>query len=120
MTLQEASEGLRVLQGESATVALRGRIANTGTKVRAAYRWQPRSMVTAVDAYAPFSDQAFLSFYLAQPLRCRGMLPAGLSATVDVTNLLAQGYQPLISKDGRTVFLAQSPRVIQAGLAYTF
>ena len=119
-TLQQASESMRVEQGESATIALKGRIANSGTKVRAAYRWQPRSMVTAVDAYAPFSDQAFLSFYLAQPLRCRGVLPAGLSAVVDVTNLLEQGYQPLVSKDGKTVFLAQSPRVIQAGLSYTF
>jgi hypothetical protein len=119
-TLQAASEGMRVRQGQTATIALKGRVAGTGTKVRAAYRWQPRSMVTSVDAYAPFSDQSFLSFYVAQPLRFGGLLPAGLNAVVDVTNLLEQGYQPLISKDGRTVFLAQSPRVIQGGLSYTF
>ncbi|WP_175529044.1 carboxypeptidase-like regulatory domain-containing protein [Granulicella pectinivorans] len=119
-TLQAASEGMRVRQGQTATIALKGRVAGTGTKIRAAYRWQPRSMVTSVDAYAPFSDQSFLSFYLSQPLRFGGVLPTGLNAVVDVTNLLEQGYQPLISKDGRTVFLAQSPRVIQAGLSYTF
>ena len=119
-TLQEASQGLHVLQGSTATIAVKGRVAGTGTKVRAAYRWQPRSMVTSVDAYAPFSDQSFLSFYLAQPLRFGGLLPSGLNAVVDVTNLLEQGYQPFVSKDGRTVFLAQSPRVIQAGLSYTF
>ena len=120
VTLQEASLGLRVLQGQTATIALKGRVMGTGTKVRAAYRWQPRSMVTSVDAYAPFSDQAFLSFYVSQPLRFGGLLPSGLNAVVDVTNLLEQGYQPFVSKDGRTVFLAQSPRVIQAGLSYTF
>jgi hypothetical protein len=119
-TLQQASEGLHVCQGQTATVALKGRVVHTGTKVRAAYRWQPRSMVTAIDPYAAFSDQAFLSFYLAQPLRFGGLLPAGLNAVVDVTNLLQQGYQPFLSSDGKTVFLAQSPRVIQAGLSYTF
>ena len=120
VTLQEASLRLRVRQGQTATIALKGRVMGTGTKVRAAYRWQPRSMVTSVDAYAPFSDQSFLSFYVAQPLRFGGLLPSGLNAVVDVTNLLEQGYQPFVSKDGRTVYLAQSPRVIQAGLSYTF
>jgi hypothetical protein len=37
-----------------------------------------------------------------------------------VTNLLAQGYQPFLSADGHTLFLAQSPRTIQAGLSFTF
>ncbi len=120
VTLQEANDGLRVRSGATATVALKGRILHTGTKIRAAYRWQQRDTVTAVDSYAPFSDQAYCSFYVAQPLRFGGLLPEGLNAVVDVTNLLEQGYQPFLSKDGRTVFLAQSPRVLQAGLSYTF
>ena len=120
VTLAQASQSMRPQAGQTATIALKGRIEHTGTKVRAAYRWQPRSMVTAVDPYGAFSDQAFLSFYVAQPLRCGGMLPAGLSAVVDVTNLLSQGYQQVLSKDGRPVFLAQSPRALQAGLSYTF
>ncbi len=120
VTLAEASESMRPRSGQTATVAVKGRIVHTGTKVRAAYRWQPRSMVTAVDPYGAFSDQAFLSFFVAQPLQCGGLLPAGLSAVVDVTNLLSQGYQQVLSKDGRPVFLAQSPRSLQAGLSYTF
>jgi hypothetical protein len=39
---------------------------------------------------------------------------------VDVTNLLAQGYLPFLSADGRTLYLAQSPRAIQGGLSFTF
>ena len=120
VTLAGVNESLRARAGQTATLAVKGRIEHTGTKVRAAYRWQPRSMVTAVDPYGAFSDQVFLSFYVAQPLRCGGMLPAGLSAVVDVTNLLSQGYQQVLGKDGRTVFLAQAPRALQAGLSYTF
>jgi hypothetical protein len=48
------------------------------------------------------------------------LLPAGLDATIDVTNLLAQGYRPFLSADGQAMFLAQSPRAVQAGLAFTF
>jgi len=48
------------------------------------------------------------------------MLPAGLEATVDVSNLLAEGYRPFLSSDGKTLYLAQTPRTIQAGLAFNF
>jgi hypothetical protein len=48
------------------------------------------------------------------------MLPPGLEATIDVSNLLAEGYQPFLSADGQTLFLAQSPRTIQGGLSFTF
>ncbi len=105
---------------QTATVALRGRVVHTGTRVRASYRWQPARLVTAVDPYASFSDQAYFSCYLRQALRLGRLLPAGLDATVDVTNLLAQGYRPFLSADGHTLFLAQSPRTLQAGLAFTF
>ena len=106
--------------GQTATLALRGRVLRTGTRVRASYRWQPTRLVTAVDPYASFSDQAYFSCYLRQALKLGNLLPAGLDATVDVTNLLAQGYRPFLSADGHTLFLAQAPRTVQAGLAFTF
>jgi hypothetical protein len=95
-------------------------VLRSGTKLRAAYRWQPRRLVTPVASYEAFSDQAFLSFYVRQPVGWGNRLPPGLEATVDVTNLLAQGYQPFLSADGQTLFLAQSPRTIQGGLSFTF
>ncbi len=76
--------------------------------------------MTAVNRYAAFSDQSYLSFLIRQPIRCGTLLPNGLEATVDISNLLEQGYRPVLSKDGRTLFLAQTPRMIQAGLAFNF
>jgi hypothetical protein len=101
-------------------VAVKGRLLRTGTKLRAAYRWQPRRLATAVGPYEAFSDQAFLSFTLRQAVRWGERLPAGLEATIDVSNLLAEGYEPFLSADGRTLFLAQTPRTIQGGLSFTF
>jgi hypothetical protein len=118
--LPSISTDLAPQMAQTATIALRGRVTHTGTRVRASYRWQPTRLVTAVDPYASFSDQAYFSCYLRQALRLGNLLPAGLDATIDVTNLLAQGYRPFLSADGQTLFLAQSPRTLQAGLAFTF
>jgi hypothetical protein len=116
--LTEVSAGLHAEDAEAVTASVKGKVLRTGTKVRAAYRWQPRHLVTAVDPYE--DDQAYLSFYVRQAVRWGDRLPPGLEATVDVTNLLAQGYMPFLSADGRTLFLAQSPRAIQGGLSFTF
>jgi hypothetical protein len=120
MTLSQASTDLTPEMAQTATLAVKGSVIRSGTKIRAAYRWQPTGLVTAVDTYGAFSDQAYLSFYLRQAIRLGNLLPAGFEATVDVTNLLAQGYRPFLSTDGRTLFLAQAPRTVQGGLAFTF
>jgi len=120
MHLASSSTELKPRASQSATVALKGRVVHSGTQVRASYRWQPETMVTPVNSFAAFSDQAYLSFFIRQPIRGGRMLPNGLEATVDITNLLEQGYRPILSQDGRTLFLAQTPRMIQAGLAFNF
>ena len=120
MSLPTVSTSLAPQVAQTATIALRGRVLRSGTRIRASYRWQPTRLVTAVDPYASFGDQAYFSCHVRQALRLGSLLPAGLDATVDVTNLMAQGYRPFLSADGRTLFLAQSPRTLQAGLAFTF
>jgi carboxypeptidase family protein len=119
-SLSAVSAGLKPRSAQTATLALKGNVVHSGTKVRASYRWQPERFVSAVNSYAPFGDQAYLSFFIRQPIRCGGLLPPGLEASIDVTNLLQQGYRPFLSADGRTLYLAQSPRVMQAGLAFNF
>jgi len=119
-TLPNVATDLKPVVSQSVTVAVKGRVVHSGTRLRAAYRWQPERLVTAVNPYASFGDQAYFSFYVRQPIRCGSLLPSGLEATVDVTNLLAQGYRPFLSNDGQTLLLAQSPRTIQAGLAFNF
>jgi hypothetical protein len=111
---------LRSIASEAATFAIRGSLIRSGTKLRAAYRWQPTGLVTAVDPYRPFSDQAYLSIAAWQPIHLGHLLPPGLEGRVDITNLLAQGYRPFLSADGRTLYLAQAPRTLEAGLCVTF
>jgi len=118
--LAQAAANMKLENAGAATAAMQGRVVRTGTRVRAAYRWQPQHMVTAVNPYDGVSDQGYLGFYVRQSMRWGDRLPPGLEATIDVTNLLAEGYQPFLSADGRTLFLAQAPRTIQGGLSFTF
>src|ERR1700730_9512277 len=62
----------------------------------------------------------FLNIFFRQPIPGTGFLPCHIDAVVDVRNLLAQGYVPLLGQDGRTVYLVQSARSVRGGVAFTF
>lgn len=120
LTLQSAEANLAPQTAQTLTLAVKGKIIHSGTHVRASYRWQPARMVTAVNPYGAFGDQAYFSCDLRQAIRLGNLLPAGMEATVDITNLLAQGYRPVMTQDGHMLFLAQAPRTIRGGLAFNF
>ena len=48
MTLPTMSTSLAPEAAQTATIALRGRVVRSGTRVRASYRWQPARLVTAL------------------------------------------------------------------------
>lgn len=111
---------LHPVSASATTAALESNIDCTHTKLRVSYRSQPHGMITPVNAYAANANQAYFSFLVRQAISLGNLLPPGLEATVDVTNLLAQGYHPFLSADGRTLYLAQAPRIVRAGLAFNF
>jgi len=39
---------------------------------------------------------------------------------VDLRNLLAQGYVPVMGQDGQTVYLVQAARSVRGGVAINF
>ncbi len=102
------------------SVALSGRVAQTGTHWSASYRWQPSDTVTAVAPYDVNSPDAYLSIILRQPLHCWHLIPNGVEALVDVRNLLAEGYRPFLTTDGSTLYFAQADRSVRGGVSFTF
>ena len=120
ISYQDALNSLKAERSQTATLALKGKLVTTGTRVRASYRWQPAKGVTAVDPYSAFGDQEYLSCLIRQSIHVGRLVPRGFEATIDVTNLLAQGYRPFLSADGQTLYFAQSPRSIQAGVSFSF
>lgn len=119
ITAANPAAGLSARLTPAFSGSVHGTIARTGTAFRAQYRWQPVDSVDAVNTYNTESEQAYLSMYLRQRL-WSGHRLQGLDAVLEATNLLEEGYQPMLGPDGETLFLAQVPRAIQAGLSFSF
>ena len=101
------------------TGSLSLRTKRSGTALDVRYRWQPEGSLTQVDEFDAAPGDAYLAVRLKQRL-WSGHRLKGLNAVVEATNLLAQGYEPLLSPDGHTLFLAQVPRGVLGGLAFSF
>ncbi len=69
---------------------------------------------------SPGQADPFFSIVIRQPLPGGAFFPGHIEALLDVRNLLAQGYRPFLSPDGRTLYLVQSARALRGGLAFTF
>ena len=106
----------------SVSGSLRGEAPGTGTRWIASYRWTSGRPLGMVDMFngSPGRSDPFLNVFIRQPLPDMGLLPGHFEALVDLRNLLAQGYVPVIGPDGRTVYLVQSARSIRGGLAFVF
>ena len=117
------------MRGESVTKnrhAISAKLTGTtpGTKTRwmASYGWTSGRALTPVDMFNASAGQAdpFLDFFFRQPVPGTGGLPGHMDVVLEVRNLLAQGYVPVFSQDGRTVYLVQSARAVRGGVAFSF
>jgi Carboxypeptidase regulatory-like domain len=122
MTLSDVRNNLRVQRRHSLAAKFSGTLPATHTKVLTSYRWTSGDALTSVDMFnsSPGESDPALSLFIRQPLPNRKFIPAGMEALVDVRNLLAQGYRPVLSTDGQTLYLVQVARSIRGGLSYTF
>ena len=120
MSLDSALSSLRAHRTEMVALTYGGKLEHAGTQWQASYQWQQHGAVTAVDPFDPNLRNPYLSFYLRQPIRCRGILPNGMEALIDVRNLLAQGYRPFVTSDGSVLYFAQASRAVEGGLSFSF
>ncbi|HKD79456.1 MAG TPA: carboxypeptidase-like regulatory domain-containing protein [Candidatus Angelobacter sp.] len=101
---------------------LYGYVPSSGTRWIASYKWTSGNALSSVDAFnaSPGQMDPYLSIFIRQPLPCASFIPAKMDALLDIRNLLAQGYMPVMGQDGRTVYMVQSARSLRGGLAFTF
>ena len=115
-------EALRVEDAHSVTAKLNGLIPESGTRWAASYKLTSSNAVTPVDLFnaSPGHADPYFSFVIRQPIPGGSFIPGHVEAVLNVRNLLAQGYRPFLSPDGRTLYLVQSARAVRGGLAFTF
>ena len=99
---------------------LSGTVGRTHTRWIASYRWINNGpALTPVDMFnaSPGQSDPYLNLFIRQPIPTLG---GHMEALIDLRNLLAQGYVPVLGQDGQTVYLVDSARSIRGGVAFTF
>jgi len=120
--LQEARQWITTQRRHALAAKLSGTFPGSRTHWIASYRWINGSALTPVDMFnaSPGQSDPFLNVFIRQPIPTLGFLPAHMEALVDLRNLLAQGYVPVMGQDGQTVYLVQAARSVRGGVTITF
>jgi hypothetical protein len=117
--LQQAQQWISTQRRHALAAKLSGTVARTHTNWIASYRWVNGSSLTPVDMFnaSPGHSDPYLNVFIRQPIPTLG---GHMEALIDLRNLLAQGYVPVLGQDGQTVYLVDSARSIRGGVAFTF
>ena len=104
---------------QSAGVHITAKAPKVGTRLTAGYKWINGPVVSAVDPYGQslYNLDPYLSLGIRQPLP--SFIPGHAEILADCGNLLAQGYVPLTTSDGRVV-LIPTYRYLRGGLSFQF
>jgi hypothetical protein len=122
VNLQQAQQLIRTVRRHAAAAKLSGTIPHSHTRWITSYRWVSGQALTPVDMFNASAGESdpYLNLFIRQPIPSMGFLPGHMEAIIDVRNLLAQGYVPVLGQDGQTVYLVQAARSIRGGVAFTF
>ena len=120
--LQDARESILIRDRHTLAAKVSGTMPGAGTRWVASYRWISGQALTPVDMFnaSPGQSDPYLNIFFRQPIPGTSFLPGHMDALIDVRNLLAQGYVPLLGQDKHTVYLVQSARAVRGGVAFTF
>jgi len=112
-------DALRTASRHSFGASISSKIPHLGTRVNAGYKWVSGVSVSRVDSYGEslFQLDPYLHLSVRQSLPKFG--PGRWEAIADCNNLMAQGYVPVSSRDGRIV-LVPAFRTFRGGLSLQF
>lgn len=119
--LQDAREYIHSERRQALAAKFSGSIPKTKTRWITSYRYAGTRTLTPVDEFNTSAGQAdpYLNVCLRQPVPA-SFLAGHMEVLVDLRNLLAQGYVPVMGSDGHTVYLVQAARSVRGGVAFSF
>ena len=122
VSLNSARGSMHTAQRHAFATRVSGVLPTSHTKWTTSYKWTSGQALTPVDLFnaSPGQTDPFLNVVLRQPIPRMGLLPAHMEAVLDLHNLLAEGYVPVMGQDRHTVYLVQSARSVRGGVAITF
>jgi hypothetical protein len=119
--LQDARNWIRAEQRQAVAAKFSGTVPRTKTRWIASYRYMGGRALTPVDEFNTSPGQAdpYLNVCFRQPIPA-SFFAGHMEILMDLRNLLAQGYVPVMGRDGRTLYLVQSDRSARGGVAFSF
>jgi len=119
VSLPQAEQWISNQRRHAVAAKFSGKFSHTHTRWIASYRWINGQALTPVDMFNASAGQTepFLNVFIRQPIPAFG---GHMEALIDVRNLLAQGYVPVLGRDGRTLYLVDSARSVRGGVAFNF
>jgi hypothetical protein len=120
--IQDVRQWITTQRRHALAAKFSGTLPGAHTRWIASYRWVNGQALTPVDMFnaSPGQSDPYLNVFLRQPIPTLGFLPAHMEMLVDLRNLLAQGYVPVMGQDGQTVYLVQAARSVRGGVTITF
>ena len=120
--LHSAQQWIGTQRRHAVAGKLSGTVPRTHTRWITSYRWVNGPAITPVDMFnsSPGQSDPFLNVFVRQPIPSMGFLPGHMEAIIDLRNLLAQGYIPVLGQDGQTVYFVQAARSVRGGVSFTF
>lgn len=120
--LDAVQDSFRTVKAHAVSTQLSGNVPRLKTRWITTYKWTSEESLTPVDLFNESPGQAdpYLSIFLRQPLPMAGIGSGKLEAIIDLRNLLAQGYLPVLAKDGSKMYLVQAARSVRGGVAFNF
>ncbi len=108
-------------QAASMFARLSGELGPTHTRIICSYRTAGARQLTSPDPYeTEDTGQPYANLQISQPLPRLPFAQGRMVALVEVQNLLAQGYVPVYTPDGRIIYLIQAARALRGGLSFNF
>ncbi len=119
--LQDARNWIRAERRQAMAAKLSGTVPKSKTRWIASYRHATSTTLTPVDLFntSPGAVDPYLSLCIRQPIPA-SFFAGHLEVLMDLRNLLAQGYVPVLGSDGHTVYLVQSVRSARGGVEFSF
>lgn len=119
--LQDARDWIRSERRQAVAAKFNGTLPKSKTRWTASYRYTGGHALTPVDLFNTSAGQSdpYLNLFIRQPIPA-SFLAGHMEILMDLRNLLAQGYVPVMARDGHTLYLVQSARSVRGGVAFSF
>lgn len=118
-TAPDLRDALETRYRHSLAGSISSRLPRIGTEVTTGYKWISGTVVSRQDEFgeAFFQIDPYWNLVVRQPLPC--IFSHHMEAMADFGNLLAQGYVPITTRDGRVV-LVSAYRTFRGGISLQF